>query len=784
MVQIPNNARTQSQIRKILHEVSSQDSDIASDLDALEAIAVTATSAFGTDAVLLRSNGVDRVASATAIPVANVVTASANHDAAGRVIESAGADRSIQDTAVLTVDLVTASANHDASGRLIESAGADRSIQDTSILTADVVTAAAAFVDNNLILGAGSNKTTKVSAFNESNLSRHEKAFQDSNSSLVFLEPFVDVDGDGNLHNTDPWLEYTSSSSIWSAHTNFNKDGTMDGGGSGAFMPFTPVAGRIYWLELGLKAAVSGGVAGQGLVFGFGEGLPSTVEATGAANWMESDDTTGKATIFLTNDSGVTKNQIRFGNATDGFFVETDWINSGMADSVDANFRIRLILDTTASDGVYTAQAIAKRGQDQDWIEITNKRMPLTAQDIGAVGIATTDVNTVAEIDYFSLMSMVPDSRLFGAQLHVENVIYHELFNGFSAQNINGVPPTLAPDGEEWHAKNSYFADGRVTANTSGMYLDFAPVDGRIYFYDFLIGAVSGGASGFGFAMGYCEGKSSTPEDTGADAFMFSDPTTSKWGTFLRTTADAGSNFTALGSATSGFPVGTRVDWTDATLADDHGKKWVRLILDTTYADGVYRGQCFSRRDEDEQWVPVSDIRALTNQDIAAIGFASAGSTTTTTLFEMKLWYVEPKKNTVTEEFGAGTAYTLTASTALVDLGTTDPAITIPEPGEYLLIASAHVNYVAANFASAETLTLKLRRTNNTAADIADSVRTMLTPGTGAAETFGDWVTWVAGVYTTDNNDDAIEIQAGLSATPSSGSVQIDQADIRAIKLV
>lgn len=133
----------------------------------------------------------------------------------------------------------------------------------------------------------------------------------------------------------------------------------------------------------------------------------------------------------------------------------------------------------------------------------------------------------------------------------------------------------------------------------------------------------------------------------------------------------------------------------------------------------------------------------------------------------------------------AGTVYTLTASYAAVDFGTTDPAIVLNKAGTYLLNSSVAVKFNAATFAANQTLSLKLRRTNNTAADVAGSERVVTLPIITTI-TDGFSVQLPSVVYTTTGPTvitDAIALFAALSALPGAGTVSIEQANIVAVRI-
>lgn len=133
----------------------------------------------------------------------------------------------------------------------------------------------------------------------------------------------------------------------------------------------------------------------------------------------------------------------------------------------------------------------------------------------------------------------------------------------------------------------------------------------------------------------------------------------------------------------------------------------------------------------------------------------------------------------------AGTAYTLTASYAALAFGTTNPSITLAEPGTYLICATMQTDFIGATYAAVgQSIDYKLSRTNNTPADLSGGgpfgapipVMTALTAG-------GPSIAIASVIYTTKNSNDAITIKGLVTATPSAGSVACSSATISAIKL-
>lgn len=133
--------------------------------------------------------------------------------------------------------------------------------------------------------------------------------------------------------------------------------------------------------------------------------------------------------------------------------------------------------------------------------------------------------------------------------------------------------------------------------------------------------------------------------------------------------------------------------------------------------------------------------------------------------------------------YAAGTVYQLTNAAALLNFGTTTPSLTINAAGTYLLLARARYDYNAATFAGSRTVTSKLRRTNNTAADIADSSTAWKTQIITTLSFTAQIVDLPPVIYTTTNTNDVIELWGGVSIVPSAGSLDAVEASLIAIKL-
>lgn len=131
----------------------------------------------------------------------------------------------------------------------------------------------------------------------------------------------------------------------------------------------------------------------------------------------------------------------------------------------------------------------------------------------------------------------------------------------------------------------------------------------------------------------------------------------------------------------------------------------------------------------------------------------------------------------------AGSAYNLTATSSAITFGTTNPVIILNQPGTYLILATTTLDYNAATFAASRTVTMKLRRTNNTAADVANSTVSLATEIlTLITKTFTRCALPPC-IYITSNIDDSITLFGDVSVLPSAGNLQVTSGTITAIKI-
>lgn len=137
----------------------------------------------------------------------------------------------------------------------------------------------------------------------------------------------------------------------------------------------------------------------------------------------------------------------------------------------------------------------------------------------------------------------------------------------------------------------------------------------------------------------------------------------------------------------------------------------------------------------------------------------------------------------VRQVYASGTAYSLTNSSTALDFGTTDPSLTLTQPGTYLIFSRVNIKYTGATFAASRTVTIKLSRTNNTAADVTNATATFLTDIITTKTYTADIFSIPTVIYTTSNDSDVIVIKGDVSVVPTAGSIDITAAEIIAIRL-
>lgn len=238
---------------------------------------------------------------------------------------------------------------------------------------------------------------------------------------------------------------------------------------------------------------------------------------------------------------------------------------------------------------------------------------------------------------------------------------------------------------------------------------------------------------------------SSTYTGTAAQTYTF--PTTSA--TIART--DAANVFTGTQDIVS---TGVRLTGSNGSLtflglgtgADED----LKLDLDTTTNTAT-----------------VSSTTGVTTLAMGAIGVTTTGTSSVGPLVDA-VDGTTPLNNLLSA-YGAGTAYAFTNTAAAIDFGTTDPSITLSNAGTYTIYAQVHLAYAAATVV-AETASITVRRTNNTAADLGQTVVIDLPTSTALTHSYGT-VTLPPFSVTTANTNDILTMNANVSATLGAGTI-------------
>lgn len=144
--------------------------------------------------------------------------------------------------------------------------------------------------------------------------------------------------------------------------------------------------------------------------------------------------------------------------------------------------------------------------------------------------------------------------------------------------------------------------------------------------------------------------------------------------------------------------------------------------------------------------------------------------------------FVNPITANSLSSYAVGTAYSLTNAQAALVFGTTSPIVVFNRRGLYRVRFGVVLDYNGATFAAVRTATLKLRRTNNTAADLTSGSVAVKTEIITAISGTLQLVTWETD-YLTPNIDDSVTIFGGLDTAPTAGSLDASQAFITAFRL-
>jgi hypothetical protein len=133
--------------------------------------------------------------------------------------------------------------------------------------------------------------------------------------------------------------------------------------------------------------------------------------------------------------------------------------------------------------------------------------------------------------------------------------------------------------------------------------------------------------------------------------------------------------------------------------------------------------------------------------------------------------------------YAAGAAPALAAESALLKFGTTSPSLRIKNPGTYLIQANVGLKYSGAIFEANQVATVKLRKRNETLADLPNSTRKVTLDVVRSAKTASIGVFALPPVIYTAASNDVIEAWGELSAAPGAGKIEAESAEIIAVRI-
>ena len=235
-------------------------------------------------------------------------------------------------------------------------------------------------------------------------------------ATLIYSQNFLPAAGTDPLHDT----AVETGSGNWVATSTYLVNGTIGGTGAGtATLAFTPVNGLVYTLDASFT-----NIAGDSnwIAFGFVNGQGTSAANSGAnpngENRFLEVQTSGIAWLMTRGNNDPNPNNAILG--------VPDLINAGSAGgNTDAdpwtggptnggNIDMRIVLDTTAGAGAWTATWFAKRDVDASYTTIRTAS-DLLSKDITSVGFGKSSDAVTATITSFSLTSIPePSTALLG----------------------------------------------------------------------------------------------------------------------------------------------------------------------------------------------------------------------------------------------------------------------------------------------------------------------------------------------------------------------------------
>jgi hypothetical protein len=222
-------------------------------------------------------------------------------------------------------------------------------------------------------------------------------------AAVIFSHSFSGTSA--NLHGTAP--DVRPGTQTWVAHSSFKANGSITADHASATLAWTPASGTVYYLDARFANMTTASSNWIGAGFATGS---STGNATGN-RFTEGSAPVGKAWAYIRSNS-TSVNDAILGSDSNGISSSVNF--TSYATSI-TTLDLRIVLDTTAGDGPWTATWLAKLPSESDYT-VVRATTNLVSKNITTVGLTKNNGLTGNVIQSFSLTQIPePTTALFGS---------------------------------------------------------------------------------------------------------------------------------------------------------------------------------------------------------------------------------------------------------------------------------------------------------------------------------------------------------------------------------
>jgi hypothetical protein len=217
-----------------------------------------------------------------------------------------------------------------------------------------------------------------------------------THADVLYSDDFSGINTD-LLHGTTP--DITTGGATWVATSNYKADGSSTGlDASTMTLAFAPVNGNVYTLDA--QIGTVGGI--QWVQFGFGGSQVTNVVWT-TRPWM-----------LLRQAGGESSNHAASPGSGAGTGGLVNWTSLSTL-TYAAGMNVRIVLDTTGGDGLWTATWFAKATADGTYTEVrAATTLDATQDDITSFGFSTFNSgNNTVQFNSISLSTPPPAGTVF-----------------------------------------------------------------------------------------------------------------------------------------------------------------------------------------------------------------------------------------------------------------------------------------------------------------------------------------------------------------------------------